>query len=265
MTASRTSVLTIRTPEGIEFPLRLASPVSRFLAWSVDLAAIAAAQSVVAVVLRGLSLVSPDTAAAVMALVYFALSIGYGIALEWLWRGQTLGKRVVRLRVMDERGLRLRFPQVVVRNLLRFVDSLPLFYLVGGCAALASRLGQRLGDFAAGTIVVRVPRTESPDVQQITAGRFNSFRLHPHLEARLRQRISPAEASIALQAVLRRDELEPAARLELFRELADSFRRLVPMPPETAEDLTDEQYVRNVLDTVYRRPEIPAASAGPAA
>lgn len=252
----RFPMLRIRTPEGIEFPLRLAGPVTRFLAWALDFAVIAAVWSVVSIGVRAFALLSPDTAGALQILLFFALSIGYGIWLEWRWDGRTIGKRVLRLRVMDERGLRLRFSQVVIRNLLRFVDSFPVVYLVGGISLIATRLGQRLGDLAANTIVVRTPRIEPPDVGQITAGRFNSLREHPHLEARLRQVVPPASAALALQAVLRRDEFEDAARVALFAELAAHLKAWVPMPPELTQDLTDEQYVRNALDSIYRTPEV---------
>ena len=55
----------------------------------------------------------------------FAISVGYAIFTEWFWRGQTVGKRLLRLRVIEEQGLRLQFSQIVTRNLLRFVDMLP--------------------------------------------------------------------------------------------------------------------------------------------
>ena len=235
----RFPMLRIRTPEGIEFPLRLAGPVTRFLAWALDFAVIAAVWSVVSIGVRAFALLSPDTAGALQMILFFALSIGYGIWLEWRWDGRTIGKRVLRLRVMDERGLRLRFSQVVIRNLLRFVDSFPVVYLVGGISLIATRLGQRLGDLAANTIVVRMPRIEPPDVGQITAGRFNSLREHPHLEARLRQVVPPASAALALQAVLRRDEFDDDARVALFAGLAAHLKAWVPMPPELTQDLTD--------------------------
>ena len=86
---------------------------------------------------------------------------------------------------MDEQGLRLKFSQVVIRNLLRPVDGLPLAYLLGGLACLISKRAQRLGDLAAGTIVVRHPTIFQPDLDQLMAGKYNSFRDYPHLEARL--------------------------------------------------------------------------------
>ena len=69
---------------------------------------------------------------------------------------------------------------------------------------------------------------------------------------RLRQRASPAEAAVALQALVRRGPLEPGARLELFRRLADHFRTLVEFPAADVEGLSDEQYVRNVVDILYK-------------
>jgi uncharacterized RDD family membrane protein YckC len=263
------ATLALRTPEGITFSLPLAGPASRMLAWSIDAACLAAAGSIIGGLAGVFSLVAPDAAAAIAALAYFVLQTGYGIACEWLWRGQTLGKRVLRLRVLDQQGLRLRPSQVVVRNLLRAVDVLPLCYLVGGAAMLLSRHAQRLGDFAAGTVVVRIERAGAPDLDQILPGKYNSLREHPHLEARLRRVIRPEEAWLALRALLRRDELEPGARVALFGELAAHLRSRVAYPAETVEALTDEQYVRNVVDVVFRahgRPvQRPARREGDAA
>lgn len=249
---SRTNTLLIRTPEGIVFSQLLAGPVTRFLAWAIDFIIILLVTSLLNAMVSLLSLISLDLAQALSILLLFVISIGYGMFFEWYWRGQTFGKRMLRLRVVDAHGLRLHFGQIVIRNLLRFVDCLPAFYLVGGLACLLSRKAQRLGDVAANTVVIRLPKAAEPDLDQIMAGKYNSLRDHPHLEARLRQRATPAEASVALQAVLRRDLLEPSARIELFAAIADHFRAQVPFPPEATEGITDEQYVRNVVDVLYR-------------
>lgn len=252
MNAPRNSSLTIRTPEGVVFALWLASPVTRFLAWALDLMCLGAAMTILSTALALLNLINIDFARAISAILFFVLQIGYGFVCEWFWRGQTIGKRLFRLRVIDASGLRLQPSQIIIRNLLRFVDMLPAFYLVGGVCSLLNRRSQRLGDIAANTIVIRSPKFEEPDLEQVLAGKFNSLRGHPHLEARLRQRISPGEASIALQAILRRDEFEPSARVELFARLGEHFRSLVDFPPESVESITDEQYVRNVVDIVFR-------------
>ena len=252
MNSSRTSTLAIRTPEGVVFALQLASPVTRFLAWAVDLACVSAMVSTLGLAMRLLDLLSVDLSRALAILVFFAAQTGYGFFCEWLWRGQTVGKRLLRLRVVDADGLRLQFSQIVIRNLLRFVDMLPAFYLVGGAATLLNARTQRLGDLAANTVVIRSPQIEQPDLEQVLAGKFNSLRAHPHLEARLRQKVSAVEASLALQAILRRDEFEPRARARLFARLAEHFRALVEFPPESVEHITDEQYLRNVVNTVFR-------------
>jgi uncharacterized RDD family membrane protein YckC len=219
----------------------------------IDMMVIMALTVAISLATSLLGFISADIAQAAGMLIFFSISIGYSMVLEWYWRGQTLGKRALRLRVMDAQGRRLHPAQIVIRNLLRFVDMLPsLFYLVGGVACLGSRLGQRLGDFAANTVVVRHPKIVEPDLDKLLEGKYNSLRGHPHLEARLRQRVSPVEASLALQALLRRDEMEPIARVELFSEMADYFRAKVPFPPEATEGIAGEQFVRNVVDIVFR-------------
>jgi uncharacterized RDD family membrane protein YckC len=248
----RTQSLQIRTPEGIVFSQLLAGPVTRFLAWFIDLMCIATVLTTFGFLLLPLQLVSADLAAGISTLCYFVVSIGYGVVFEWFWRGQTIGKKLLRLRVVDAEALRLQFSQIVLRNLLRFIDSLPLFYFVGGLVCWFSPKSQRLGDIAANTVVVRFPRLVEPDLDQLLAGKFNSLRHYPHLCARLRQRVSPAEAAIALQALLRRDDFDLHDRIDLFADLAAYFRAKVDFPAEATADIADEQYLRNVADVIFR-------------
>lgn len=235
------------------FSQLLAGPIARFSAWFIDLLCIAVILSVLGSLLTLLQFISPNLAGALGAFGYFVIGIGYGITCEWAWRGQTVGKRLLRLRVVDAEGLRLQFNQIVTRNLLRFVDCLPLFYFVGGLVCWISPKCQRLGDLAANTIVIRYPRLAEPDLDQLLTGKFNSLRHYPHLTARLRQRVLPGEGAIALQALLRRDEFDPVARIELFAALAAHFRDKVEFPPEATEGISDEQQLRNVVDVIYRQ------------
>jgi len=140
----------VATPEGIELTLRLAGPVPRALAWSVDLALRAAIVLVV------------------MTLASQLGRAGWGIVLlaaffvEWLlpaWfeaqmRGQTPGKRLFGIAVLNDDGTPLRWPGALTRNLLRAVDFLPLMYGFGLVCMLLNRDFKRLGDLAAGTVVV---------------------------------------------------------------------------------------------------------------
>jgi uncharacterized RDD family membrane protein YckC len=248
----RTNMLVIRTTEGISFSMLLAGPIARALAWAVDFTCILAAMFFLSVLVGALGIISSDFSQAVSMILFFSISIGYGIGTEWLWRGQTVGKRLLGLRVIDVQGLKLQFSQIAIRNLMRFFDSLPAFYFIGGSACLLSKKAQRFGDIAANTVVIRTSKNIDPDVDQLAAGKFNSLRSYPQLVARLRQQVAPQEAGIALQALMRRDELNPEARIELFRDIADHFRATVEFPEDAIFGITDEQYIRNVVDVLFR-------------
>lgn len=252
MRAEKFQRVVIRTPEGIEFSLLPAGPVIRCVAWVTDFFCMGAISFILVKLIGLFSIFSLGLGSALQIICFFVVQIGYGIVLEWLWRGQTVGKRLMRLRVVDVQGLKLRPNQVILRNLLRVVDILPLFYCLGGLVCWFNRRAQRLGDIAANTMVIRQPKVKEPDLDQLLAGKFNSLREYPHLAARLKQRITPPEAAIALQALLRREELDAKARITLFDEIAARLQAMVEFPPEALEGLTSEQYVRNVVDVVYR-------------
>jgi uncharacterized RDD family membrane protein YckC len=256
----RGRTLEIETPEGVRFSLLLAGPLARFLAWIVDAAAIAAIAQIAGYALFWVRLMSADLAQALAIVLFFLVSIGYGIALEWRWRGQTLGKRLLRLRVMDDQGLHLRFTQVAIRNLMRAVDALPALYMAGGLSCLASAKARRLGDLAAGTIVVRNPRLPHPDLAQLLEGKFNSMLAYDHLVRRLRQRALPEAAGIAIRALVRRNQFAPEARLAVFREIAGYFRSLAEFPDDAVGQIGDEQYVRNVIEILSGRARRPVTS-----
>ncbi len=245
--------LRIRLPEGVAIRLQLAGPAARTMAFLVDSVIIAAASSIA---LRATDLVrffSEDLASALYILGFFLLYIGYGIACEYFWNGQTLGKWMLGLRVMDMTGLELQFSQVVIRNLLRILDQLPAWGLVGGVALLASKHRQRLGDLAAGTVVIRDRRPEAKDLTGLVRGRYNSFLQHQLLCARVRKLVPSEAGAVASEALMRRDSLDDRARVLLFDELAAYFQNLVAFPASETEPITSEQYVRNVVEVLYSR------------
>lgn len=241
----------IKTPEGVHFSLPLAGPVSRFLAWLIDALLIGAALGVLSQLLQWIGAFNKDLMIGFTLLGSFLVATGYGIVFEWIWHGQTPGKRALGLKVMDVGGWKLQFSQVAIRNLMRILDALPLLYLVGGTTVLFSRQAQRLGDMVANTAVIKQRRSFPLDLARINIHeQFNSFLQTPHLAARLRQKTSPELVQVAFQALLRRDELMPATRVEVFRNLADRFRANVKFPDEITSALTDERYVRNALQVV---------------
>ncbi len=253
MISKKTNAINIHTPEGVVFSLHLAGPVTRFLAWLLDFFSIMAISTIVNTFLKFFGFLSKDLNVAMVTFSYFVISIGYSIILEWFWNGQTLGKRLFKLRVMDVQGLHLKFSQIVIRNLLRFVDSLPSLYMVGGLSLFLTKNCQRVGDIAANTIVVTSPDVSKPDFAQLFSDKYNSFRDYPHLGARVRKQTTPVEANIGLQALLRRETLEPVARIKLFKEIADHFKSIIVYPQEATDGLSDEQYIRNIVDVLFRK------------
>lgn len=263
----KTTTLSVRTPEGVQFEIPIASPFSRCLALAIDTAIVVALTILLIQVINifqealssipVLGRVFSDFGTGAMIVIQFGVSIGYGMSSEWLWSGRTIGKRMMRLRVIDERGLSLSLKQVIIRNLFRFLDMLPsTFYLLGGISCALTKRCQRLGDIAAGTLVIREVEAAPPVLEEFVRAEKNSFTAVPHLEARLRQRTTPEEARLVLDAVTRRNELDPGARLELFARLADHFRGITEFPDEITIGLSDEQYVRNVAATLFHRASV---------
>jgi uncharacterized RDD family membrane protein YckC len=140
----------VATPEGIELTLRLAGPVPRALAWAIDLAIRAA-------VLLAVSMLAGAFGRAGMGVILLAAFFVEWLLPAWfeaMWNGQTPGKRAMGIAVLNDDGTPLRWPGAMTRNLLRAVDFLPVAYGVGLVAMLCNRDFKRLGDLAAGTVVV---------------------------------------------------------------------------------------------------------------
>jgi uncharacterized RDD family membrane protein YckC len=140
----------VATPEGIELTLRLAGPVPRALAWAVD---VLLRVAVVFIVMMAVGPLGKTGTGIVLITAFFV---------EWLlpawfevhWNGQTPGKRAFGIAVLNDDGTPVRWPGALTRNLLRAVDFLPLLYGIGLVAMLLNRDFKRLGDLAAGTVVV---------------------------------------------------------------------------------------------------------------
>lgn len=106
--------------------------------------------------------VSAQWAEAIVTFVFFLLNWGYFTLFEAFWNGRTPGKRVAKIRVIQRSGRSIGLVESMARNLVRYVDQLPFFYAVGVIAMFVTKQHQRLGDLAAGTLVVRDREPESP-------------------------------------------------------------------------------------------------------
>ncbi|MBU8894979.1 RDD family protein [Corallococcus sp. H22C18031201] len=240
---------TVLTPEYVEFRFTLAGVYSRFLAWLLDALLVLVGTGAVLIVLQFAMVVFPGFASAMAIVVYFLIDWGYAIALESVWSGQTVGKRIMGLRVIQESGVRIGFYHAALRNLARPVDRLPLFYLVGGVAAMASRANQRLGDLLAGTIVVRERRLKVPSALGTTGD--EGLLADPLFVSRVK-RLTTEERELVLSAAVRREELGIEARLRLFSALGARLQDALAM--EKPAHLSDEKWALLVATALLPRP-----------
>jgi uncharacterized RDD family membrane protein YckC len=161
--------LSIETPELVAIELPLAGIGSRFIALLVDYL-IWGAGMVLVYFLAFLLLpalyifnrISAQWAEAIVIFVFFLLNWGYFTLFEAFWNGRTPGKRVAKIRVIQRSGRSIGLVESMARNLVRYVDQLPFFYAVGTISMFVTRQHQRLGDLAAGTLVVRDREPDSP-------------------------------------------------------------------------------------------------------
>ncbi len=169
-----------------------------------------------------MNVISPSIGFALVFILYFLVDWGYAIFLEGIWSGQTIGKKLFGLRVIQESGVRVTWVQAFLRNFARPVDRLPGFYLVGGLAALFTGSQQRLGDLLAGTVVVRERRLKIPASLSRPEG-DTALLADPDFRARV-AKVSAEEETVLFNASLRREELGMEARLHLFSTLSQRLQ-----------------------------------------
>jgi len=150
------SDLVVATPERVSFDYQVAGLGTRAIAQVLDLLIVGGILTAVYFVALAAELASADTIATLIAVIgSFVVVFGYFWVSESLWSGQTIGKKVFRLRVVGDRGEPLTFMQAGIRNIVRIVDFLPYAYGIGLVVLFAHGRGKRLGDLAAGTVVVK--------------------------------------------------------------------------------------------------------------
>ena len=250
--ASTAVELTIATAEGVLFRLPLATPASRLYAMLLDMAIVLGTVNGMGLLVHWILAKAPGFGVMVITLAEFAIGFAYGALLEGFWNGQTIGKRLFHLRVIDQAGLPLRIEQAWVRNLMRIFDALPFAYLLGGISALSSPWMQRFGDRVAGTVVVRQTPLAVPREESWTQQKYNSFMEYPSIAVHLRRAATPELASLIQEALRRRNQLAPYARREIYRELASYLQsEISPFPDELVERLSDEQYLINASGVLF--------------
>lgn len=231
------------TAEKVPFSYRVASFGSRFLAWLLDVVVIVLGVFIGLLFGAALEALHPGFGSGFVAIWIFVLPWCYFLLFEWLWLGQTPGKHVLGIRVIHERGTSISFFHSAVRNLLRVPDSLPWWYLATGyglglAVAAGNPKHRRLGDWAAGTLVVHIERQARPIVA------IQDKQASPFPEATVRHRLLqlPREQQQTLiDLCLRRDQLRVSDRAQLFRAVADYFRSQFDLMP--AANQSDEKFI----------------------
>jgi uncharacterized RDD family membrane protein YckC len=227
--------LEIETPDHVVLRFQLAGAGNRGFAAMVDFLIVFVVTFAIEFSFQKLTEIDPSLDDWAGWLVFFQLLIAwlYYVLLEWLWNGQTIGKRFFGLRVISEDGEPARFVAVIVRNLVRVIDFLPVLYGLGLVTLIVSARSQRLGDYAGGTFVVRAPRPRRnwsalrtlsawPRMTPV-AGETAAAATAPTL------RVLPGEAQrLVREFVLREQKLTPAARTALAKQLAERLRPLLP-------------------------------------
>jgi len=246
----------VLTTEKVPFRYRVAGLGSRFLAWLIDLLAILGLDFMGIVVGSVLILGRPGLGIALFTIWQFVVMWGYFLFFEWLWNGQTPGKYLLGIRVIQWRGTAITFFHSAVRNVLRIVDGLPLpsplgCGLLGFVVAACNREQRRLGDLAADTLVVHVERNVRPILALPDArGETDRQRL-----AVLRQRLSQLDREqkqTLLDLCLRRDQLRVLERVRLFQAAAQFFEKRLELAPEESESA--EKFVLQLAAVLGERP-----------
>jgi uncharacterized RDD family membrane protein YckC len=220
----------VLTPEKVVVERRFASLPARAIAHLVDLFLALSAAAGIGLVLAALGAgVGPEAALALQALGSFFGLLAYFVLQEWLWRGQTLGKAALGLRVAMVDGTPVTFAAATYRNLVRFADMLPAGYALGMAAMLANARAQRLGDLVADTVVVAEPRV--PDSFVPAPHHAGIHPIEPHLPSLSRMRI---EEYTAIKRLCDRfPDLTPEAQEEGLRRIWRPFAErnfIAPMP-----------------------------------
>jgi uncharacterized RDD family membrane protein YckC len=240
--------ISIPTPEGVELELVLAGVGSRLVATLVDFlakAGILLALWIIAGAVDGEG--GGGFLVAVTIVGSFLVWLGYDLAFETLASGRTPGKRAAGLRVVRLRGEPVGFMASAVRNLLRLIDMQPgILYAVGAVTILFSRRNQRLGDLAAGTLVVRerrvpLPAPRPPVTDFAVADRYAAWDVSS---------VTSFELVTVRRFLERRWQLDPAARGRLGWELAERLRPKVAGAPP---GLHPEQFLEALAEAKASR------------
>lgn len=234
----------IATPEGVELDIGLAGVGSRLAARLIDFL-IEGAIIIGLLIALGLTSGDGETSEAVTAIlaivIVFAVFWGYNVAFEAFNAGRTPGKKALGLRVVGDIGEPETFSMAATRNLLRVVDELMTLGLAGTIAIIASKDNQRLGDMAAGTLVVKERSAAAKSFEaSATFASLDKLEAARHWDLGA---VTPQEHVVVRRFLERRFAIDPRARADLAHQIAVALR---PKVAGSADVGPDEQFLELV-------------------
>lgn len=268
--------LIIETPERVPLAFALASIGNRFLAAAVDhsiqyfaigivvwfLISISSGDSGSGSAMSSILSFSelPNWTIALLIIVLFLLFTGYFILFEWLWNGQTPGKRLMKLRVIREDGRPITLWEAIARNLLRIFDSVPGFfvpiYSVGLIVIFVSSRDQRVGDMFAGTVVIRERSDEAPTFAEtfsnpVSDAAFRRVQKRTAFSAEIGS-INGREIEVVESFLRRRWDLSERQRLWMAWRIALPLMYKIK-PQYDPENFTYEGFLEELLARFHAR------------
>jgi uncharacterized RDD family membrane protein YckC len=227
----------IATPEGVDVELTLAGIGSRFIAAFLDLMVQGSVLFAAGLLLGVIGGDGEGWSVAAFSIVVFLIFFAYDVLFEVRSRGRTLGKRWTGLRVVRTGGRPVTFIPSCVRNVMRVVDVLPAMYAIGMLSIFVTKQNQRLGDLAAGTLIVR----ERPGGIRKPAMAASFAR--PVADGWDVSSVSAQDIGTVRQFLARRESLAKPARAELASELE---RRLRPLVAGAPDHIAPEEFLERL-------------------
>ena len=267
--------LIIETPERVQLEFALASIGNRFLAVAIDHFIQYFTIILVAWFLLSLSgytsgdvvdapeklmMEMPKWTVAVLIIILFLIFAGYFIFFEWLWNGQTPGKRLMKLRVIRDDGRPLTLWEAIARNLLRICDAVPGFiipiYSVGLIVIFLSGRDQRVGDIFAGTVVIRERTDEAPTFAETFSNRVTDIaftRVQKSIGVKANvSLLTEREVEVVESFLRRRWDLTDRQRLWMAWRIALPIMYKLK-PGYNAEDFRYEGFLEEILHSFHAK------------
>lgn len=264
--------LTIDTPEQVAIRFPIAGIGSRFLAVLADTLVQGVAYAVLILIFVLIASSAPKTSGGALShtgekwliagvvLFHFLLYWGYFALFETYWNGQTPGKKFCKIRVIQQSGRQITFFEAMTRNLIRIIDMMPGFYLIGVISMVCNRRNQRLGDLAAATIVIHERSSEEPlwggnGPRTITAGAFEPLppepAFQPSAEATLPAdavaKLSPEDLVVIDRFFSRILDMDLGTRAHIAERLAAQMTHKMGLDPPL------EEKPERLLETIARQ------------